>query len=67
MIALDAEAALSTSFALSVLATLGIVVFGGLANSWLKACLGWLPAFVREALGFNQLLCHKCKSLITKV
>ena len=41
MIALDAQAALSTSFALSVLATLGIVVFGGLANSWLKACLGW--------------------------
>lgn len=53
MIALDAEAALSTSFALSVLATLGIVVFGGLANSWLKACLGWLPAFVREALALT--------------
>ncbi|MBL6464099.1 MAG: ComEC/Rec2 family competence protein, partial [Senegalimassilia sp.] len=33
MIALDAQAALSSSFALSVLATLGIVVFGGLANS----------------------------------
>ena len=53
MIALDAQAALSTSFALSVLATLGIVVFGGLANSWLKACLGWLPAFVREALALT--------------
>ncbi len=53
MIALDAQAALSSSFALSVLATLGIVVFGGLSNSWLKACLGWLPAFVREALALT--------------
>ena len=35
MLALDAQAALSSSFALSVLATLGIVVFGGLINSWL--------------------------------
>lgn len=40
MLALDAQAALSSSFALSVLATLGIVVFGGLINSWLKACMG---------------------------
>jgi len=53
MIALDAQAALSSSFALSVLATLGIVVFGGLANLWLKACLGWSPAFVREALALT--------------
>lgn len=53
MIALDAQAALSSSFALSVLATLGIVVFGGLVNSWLKACFGWLPAFVREALALT--------------
>lgn len=28
-------------------------MFGGLANSWLKACLGWLPAFVREALALT--------------
>ena len=53
MLALDAQAALSSSFALSVLATLGIVVFGGLINSWLKACMGWLPAFVREALALT--------------
>lgn len=53
MIALDAQAALSSSFALSVLATLGIVVFGGLINSWLKACMGWLPAFIREALALT--------------
>ena len=53
MIALDAQAALSSSFALSVLATLGIVVFGGLVTSWLKTCMGWLPVFIREALALT--------------
>lgn len=53
MIALDAQAALSSSFALSVLATLGIVMFGGLVNSWLKACMGWSPVFIREALALT--------------
>lgn len=53
MLALDAQAALSSSFALSVLATLGIVLFGGIMNSWLRACLGWAPAFIREALALT--------------
>ncbi|MEG1830254.1 MAG: DNA internalization-related competence protein ComEC/Rec2 [Raoultibacter sp.] len=47
------QAAFSVSFALSVAATCGIVIFGGLASNWCAQCLGLRPGFVRDALAMT--------------
>ncbi len=45
--------ALSASFALSVLSTLGIVLFAGLAAAWIGRLAPRLPRFAAEALGLT--------------
>ena len=46
-------AALSASFALSVLSTLGIVLFAGLASAWIGRLAPRLPRFAAEALALT--------------
>lgn len=52
-IALAPQTALSVSFALSALSTLGIVLFAGLAAAWIERAASWLPRFAREALSLT--------------
>lgn len=52
-VALEPTAALSVSFALSALSTLGIVVFSGLCSSWIADLVPVLPRIVREALALT--------------
>lgn len=51
-IIIDPTTAISVSFALSALSTLGIVVFAPLINSWL-APLKHLPAFISQSLALT--------------
>ncbi|MEG1244764.1 ComEC/Rec2 family competence protein [Gordonibacter sp.] len=52
IVATSAPAALSVSFALSALSTLGIVLFAGLAATWIGR-LARLPRFAAEALALT--------------
>lgn len=52
-VAADPFVAVSVSFALSTLSTLGIVLFGRLVRGWLDRGAPWLPAFVRETLSLT--------------
>lgn len=52
-IALDPFTALSISFALSALATLGIILFSGLAGAWISKLIPHLPHFALEALALT--------------
>lgn len=52
-IALDPLAALSVSFALSALSTLGIVLFSGLCSAWIGRFAPALPRFARDALSLT--------------
>lgn len=49
MVAADPSVAVSLSFQLSALATLGIVLFSGLSQSWLRVLVPSLPKAVRES------------------
>lgn len=53
VIATSAPSALSVSFALSALSTLGIVLFAGLATGWIGNLAPRLPRFVVEALSLT--------------
>ena len=53
MVALDPQVAISASFALSALSTLGIVLFGSLLDAWIERAAPRIPAFVREALSLT--------------
>lgn len=53
MVVLDPQVAISASFALSALSTLGIVLFGSLLDAWFGHAVSRLPAFVREALSLT--------------
>lgn len=53
MVALDAKAALSVSFALSVLSTLGIGLFYGLMSSWVRALSRRMPSLVADSLALT--------------
>lgn len=53
VIVLDPQAALSVSFALSALSTLGIVVFGRLACAWVVGVCPGCPAFARDAIALS--------------
>lgn len=52
-IALGPRTALSVSFALSALSTLGIVLFAGLCQAWIARCLPRAPRLAREALALT--------------
>lgn len=52
-IALVPCTALSISFALSALSTLGIVLFAGLCSAWLAHCLPHAPRLVRDAVSLT--------------
>lgn len=52
-IASGPTAALSVSFALSALSTLGIVLFAGLCQGWIAHCLPRVPRLAREALALT--------------
>ena len=52
-IALSPDISLSATFALSALATFGIVVFGGLAKAWIRSLAPRVPAFAREAVALT--------------
>lgn len=49
VVVVDPVSALSVSFALSTLSTLGIVVFGSFVSCWLKALIPPCPAFAVDA------------------
>lgn len=53
MVSLDATVALSASFALSALSTLGIGLFFGLLSSWVRAAFAKLPSVAGEALALT--------------
>lgn len=53
MIALDPTTAVSASFALSALSTLGIALFGSLFSCWVRRFFGWLPRVLRDALALT--------------
>lgn len=52
-VAADPFAAVSVSFALSTLSTLGIVLFGRLVQGWVDRWAPRLPGFAREALALT--------------
>ena len=52
-IALGPRTALSVSFALSALSTLGIVLFAGFCQAWIARCLPRAPRLAREALALT--------------
>lgn len=52
-IAVEPTTALSVSFALSALSTLGIVLFAGLCQAWIAHCLPRAPRLAREALALT--------------
>ncbi|RDB62319.1 DNA internalization-related competence protein ComEC/Rec2 [Gordonibacter sp. 28C] len=53
VVATSPVTALSASFALSVLSTLGIVLFAGLAAAWIGRLAPRLPRFAAEAVGLT--------------
>lgn len=53
MIAFDATVAVSASFALSALSTLGIALFSPLLSSWLESAMGFAPRMLRDALAMT--------------
>lgn len=53
MVALDAKAALSVSFALSALSTLGIGLFFGLMSSWARSLSRRMPSLVADSLALT--------------
>lgn len=53
VVASSPATALSASFALSVLSTLGIVLFAGLATAWIGRLVPFLPRFAAEALALT--------------
>lgn len=53
MVAFDPSVSVSLSFQLSALATLGIVVFSGLAQAWALSLAPGLPGAVRESVGLT--------------
>ena len=53
LVAVSPEAAVSLSFALSVLATLGIVLFGGLAREWFDALLRGRFPYLSDSLALT--------------
>ena len=52
-VALDPFVAVSVSFALSTLSTLGIVLFGRLFQCWIGRAARWAPRFARDALALT--------------
>ena len=52
-IALSPLTALSVSFGLSALSTLGIVLFAGLFSAWIGRCVPRLPPLARDALSLT--------------
>ncbi|WP_251230681.1 ComEC/Rec2 family competence protein [Adlercreutzia aquisgranensis] len=52
-VALDPFVAVSVSFALSTLSTLGIVLFGRLFQCWIARAMRWAPRFARDALALT--------------
>lgn len=53
VVASSPKAALSVSFVLSVFSTLGIVLFAGLATSWISRLAPHLPRFAAQALALT--------------
>lgn len=53
MVSFTPQVALSASFALSALSTLGIVLFGSLFDAWIAHAAPRVPSFVREALSLT--------------
>lgn len=53
MVALNPQVAISASFALSALSTLGIVLFGSLFDAWISRAAPRVPEFMREALSLT--------------
>lgn len=53
IVIISPSSALSLSFLLSSLSTLGIIVLSPLLLSWLKAPLSFMPSFVRESLALT--------------
>lgn len=52
-VALSPTTALSVSFALSALSTLGIVLFAGLFSAWIARLMPLVPGFARDALALT--------------
>lgn len=52
-VVLNPATALSVSFALSALSTLGIVLFAPLVSAWIRRCVPRLPRFATDALALT--------------